>query len=107
MPHRPGAGALEVECLSRVQSASLSRTECFDLALRAMEGGQLVALQPPGKFVVTVSDPNLALAFGGTPGGAANRLLERIGVTNRLLTGWSLVRIRPGEPVFGLYCLPV
>lgn len=37
----------------------------FVLTVRALEAGQLVVVQPPGKFICTVSDPDLARAMGG------------------------------------------
>lgn len=55
--------------LSLVRDLSKEKPEfgaAFMLALRAMEGGTLVAVSRPGETLVSVANPDLAAAMGGT-----------------------------------------
>ncbi len=38
----------------------------FELCAAALAGGRLVVIEPPGKYLVIVSDPEMAAAMGGT-----------------------------------------
>lgn len=55
--------------MSLVRDLSKEKPElgaAFFLALRAMEGGTLVAVSRPGETLVSVANPDLAAAMGGT-----------------------------------------